>query len=70
MVIPTTTSDGLYAGEYKLYKSIASYEDCVQLQEALTDAENWSKDSNISFNTSKCKGLSITRRKNPILAKY
>ena len=69
-VIPTTTSAGLYADDTKLYKSITPYEDCVQLQEVLTDAENWSKDSSISFNPSKCKVLCITRRKNTILAKY
>ena len=39
-VIPTTTSVGLYADDTKLFKSITSYEDCVQLQKALTDAEN------------------------------
>ena len=70
LILPTTTSAGLYADDTKLFKSISSNEDCVQLQEALTGAENWSGDSNISFNPSKCKVLSITRRKNPIVVKY
>ena len=43
-IIPATTSAGLYAGDTKLYKSIISNQDCAQSQQALTGAENWSKD--------------------------
>ena len=66
-----TTSQALYpVDDTKLPKAVTCNEDCVQLQEALRCAEKWSKDSNINFNPSKCKGLAITRRKTPFIANY
>ena len=69
-VIPSSTSTGLYADNTKLYKAITSHEDCDHLQEALSYADAWSKQSNIDFNASTCKILTISRRKSPIEAKY
>ncbi|XP_028413970.1 uncharacterized protein LOC114536830 [Dendronephthya gigantea] len=65
--IPPSTSSGLYADDTKLYRAITSPQDCDQLQEALSYADGWSKQSNIDFNASKCKVLTITRRKRPII---
>ncbi|CAB4035733.1 Hypothetical predicted protein [Paramuricea clavata] len=47
----------------KLYKSITSVGDCESLQQALTDLDCWSRDNNLNFNESKCKVLTITRKK-------
>ena len=71
-VIPQTASTGLYADDAKLYRAITSNEDSACLQTALTCAEvwPWSADSNITFNTSKCKIMTISRRRNPLIANY
>ena len=69
-VIPPTTSTGLYADDTKLYTAITSREDCDNLQEALSYVDDWSKEFNINFNTSKCKALTISRRKQPIVLNY
>ena len=69
-VIPESTSTGLYADDTKLYREIATPEDCSQLQEALSCADVWSKDNNINFNPSKCKILTFSRRKTPFLFEY
>ena len=69
-VISSSTSTGLYADDTKLYKAITSHEDCDHLQEALSYADGWNEQSNIDFNASKCKILTISRRIIPIEAKY
>ncbi len=69
-VIPPSTSTGLYADDTKLYKAITSRQDGDHLQEALSHDDIWSKQSNIDFNASKCKVLTISRRKSPIETKY
>ena len=69
-VIPPTTSTGLYADDTKLYTAITSRQDCDNLQEALSYVDDWSKESNINFNTSKCKALTISRCKQPIVLNY
>ena len=69
-VIPQAASTGLYADDAKLYRAITSNEDSACLQTALTCAEVWSADSNIAFNTSKCKIMTISRRRNPLIANY
>ena len=65
-VMPPTTSTGLYADDTNLYTAIKSCQDCDNLQEALSYVDDWSKESN----TSKCKALKISRRKQPIVLKY
>ena len=40
------------------------------LQEAISHADGWNKQSNIDFNVSKCKVLTIPHRKSPIESKY
>ena len=69
-IIPPPTSTGLYADDTKLYNAIKSSHDCDHLQQALSYGDDWSKQSNIDFNVSKCKVLAISRRKSPIESKY
>jgi hypothetical protein len=68
--IPQVTSTGLYADDAKLYKAITSNEDSACLQTALSCTGVWSVDSNITFNTSKCKIMTISRRRSPLVANY
>ena len=42
----------------------------MHLQDAISHADGWNKQSNIDFNVSKCKVLTIPRRKSPIESKY
>ena len=65
-VIPPPTSTGLYADDTKLYNALKSSQDCDHLQEAQSHADDSSKQSNIDFNISKCKVLTISCRKSPI----
>ena len=67
---PPPTSTGLYVDDTKLYNAIKSSHDCDHLQQALSYADDWSKQSNIDFNVSKCKVLTISRRKSQIESKY
>ena len=38
--------------------------------QALTNLDSWSLHNNINFNASKCKVLSVTRKKNPVRCDY
>ena len=55
----------LYADDTKLYKNVSSVSDCLSLQTTLANLNDWSKGNNINFNTSKCKTLTVTRKKTP-----
>ena len=69
-VLPDETSTALYADDTKVYKSIKSEADGKTLQHALTSLECWSCDNNLDFNKSKCKVLTITRKKTSLLYVY
>ena len=64
-ILPDETLAALYADDTKLYKSITSVGDCENLQQALTDLDQWNHENNPDLNESKCKVLTITRRKSP-----
>lgn len=59
----------LYADDAKVYCSIESMDDYISLQTTLTNLDEWSQRNNIRFNTSKWKGLTMTRKKNPLTYK-
>ena len=44
--------------------------DCEILQHALTSLGSWSTDNNLDFNQSKCKVVTITRKKTPLVYAY
>ena len=69
-VINNEAVPALFADDTKLYKNITSVNDCNQLQETLTNLDTWSQDNNIKFNRSKCKVLSVTRKKAPVSFPY
>ncbi|CAB4022136.1 Hypothetical predicted protein [Paramuricea clavata] len=61
------TSPALFADDTKVYKDVRSVTDCEKLQQTL---DIWTQDNNIIFNASKCKVLSVTRKKDPITYPY
>ena len=69
-ILPDETLAALYADDTKLYKSITSIGDCENLQQALTELDQWNRENNLDFNDSKCKVLTITRRKLPLTYAY
>ncbi|CAB4033496.1 Hypothetical predicted protein [Paramuricea clavata] len=63
------TSPALFADDTKVYKDVRSVTDCEKLQQTLDKLDIWTQD-NITFNASKCKVLSVTRKKDPIIYPY
>ena len=53
-----------------LYKSVTSICDCQSLQITLGNLNSWSKHNRIKFNTSKCKSLTVSRKKSPLVHEY
>ncbi|CAB4027200.1 Hypothetical predicted protein [Paramuricea clavata] len=68
--IQEQTSSALYADDTKLYRSISSQSDCENLQCDISNLNTWSHNSNMKFNASKCKVLTVTRKKSPVLTHY
>jgi hypothetical protein len=49
---------------------ITSTDDCKCLQQSLTNLNCWSVQNNVRFNASKCKVLTITRKKTHVTYDY
>ena len=69
--LPEETVDAvmvaLYADDTKVYRSTNEWADALYtLQTTLTNLDEWSQRNNIRFNASKCKALTVTRKKNPL----
>ena len=64
------TSTALYADDTKLHRTILAAKDCNILQQDLTSLNTWSHESNLTFNASKCKVFTVTRRKSPVIHEY
>ena len=61
-----TLSDGtivLYADDMVLYRPIYSYEDYWLLQQDINAIAMWIADNHLQFNTSKCKYMTISRKR-------
>ena len=69
-VINNEVVPALFADDTKLYKNITSVSDCNQLQQTLTNLDVWSQNNDIKFNGSKCKVMSVTRKKAPVSFLY
>ena len=69
-VIHEQTSTALYADDTKLHRTILSVKDCAILQQDLISLNTCSHESNMKFNASKCKVLTITRKKTPVNHEY
>ena len=57
-IIPNGTNTALFADDTKLHRNISSLTDCEGLQQALSNINIWSQQSNMKFNSTKCKGFS------------
>ena len=55
----------LYADDMLLFKTITSTGDYVELQKDVDTLNNWVTTNHLSFNTSKCKYMLISRKKYP-----
>ena len=56
----------LYADDTKVYRNINTIEDCMSMQKTLTNMDTWTRHNNIRSSASKCKALTITRKKSPL----
>ena len=65
-----TSNLRLFADDSLLYCAIDIPQDCLALQEDLDKLSQWSYKWQMSFNVSKCKSLSLTRKRNPYLHQY
>jgi hypothetical protein len=69
-IIHTGTEIALFADDTKIHRHIISTCDCESLQHTLVKLDLWSMENNLFFNASKCKVLTITRKKTPIIYEY
>ena len=69
-VVHEQTNTALYAVDTKLHRTIVSVKDCDILQRDLASLNTWSSVSNMKFNASKCKVLTVTRKKSPVTHEY
>ena len=60
----------LYADDAKVMKPIYNLTDCDKLQQSLDSIVAWSKKWGLTFNPTKCKSVSFSRKKNPIQYNY
>ena len=65
-----SSTAALFADDCKVFKSISSVQCCESLQSDLSAMHGWSNKWQMSFNSSKCKVLTITRSRSPILFNY
>ena len=63
-------SSAIYADDTKLHRTMSSTTDRECQQEFLFSLNTWNLENNIKFNTSKCKVLSVTRKKNAVSFNY
>ena len=61
--LTTSTGIGLYADDTKLHRSVQNPCDALILQEDIQSLHCCSNENRLSFNLSKCKVLSVTRKK-------
>lgn len=60
----------MYADDLKLFKIINSRTDSYELQKDLDAVAVWSVNNKIFFNINKCKVMTLTRKKNPLVNNY
>ena len=57
----------LFADDVLLYRIITCIADYLLLQEIIYHIEQWSTENFLSFNSSKCKYMVVSRKKNPLI---
>ena len=69
-VVKPRVKAALYADDTKINSAVQLVSDCVAVQESLLTMADWTQGSNIQFNTTKCKVLTVTRKKQPLIYDY
>lgn len=60
----------LYADDLKVFTSVQSIYDCQYLQRQLGSVRDWCVQNKLDLNISKCRVLTFTRKKNPVVYPY
>ena len=60
----------LFADDAIIYRKIRSQRDCTILQHDLDSLAHWERKWLMNFNPAKCKSISITRIRHPIIIQY
>lgn len=60
----------LFADDLKIYFDINNINDCIFLQSQINSLEEWCNTFKLKLNESKCKVISYSRKKEPIIYKY
>ena len=64
------TTIALFADDAKIYRKIVNIDDCHKLQADTNILLNWSDKWKMKFNANKCKAMSISRKRSPLLYDY
>ena len=67
---PTCSRVTMFADDTKIFSKIKQQEDVTTLQTDLGTLEHWSTISGLSFNESKCKHQTLTRKRVPVASSY
>ena len=54
----------------RFFAAVKCARDCKAVQSTLSNTDEWTSCNNIQFNTSKCKVLIVTRKKQPFNCDY
>ena len=68
--VSSSTGVGLFADDTNLYRCIKNPSDALVLQEDNQGLRCLSNENHLHFNQSKCKVLSITRKRSPLVCPY
>lgn len=60
----------LFADDAKIFKSIATSEDCILLQNDLISFNDWCTLNELTLNTNKCQVISYSKKRNPVNFNY
>ena len=66
-VVQHGTETAMCVDDTKLHHKMTSTDVCKCLQQSLKNLNSWSIQNNIHFNVSKCKVLTITGKKTPVI---
>lgn len=60
----------MFADDLKLFLSVRKAEDCIALQNDIDAVNEWSVKNKLTFNTSKCRTITLSRSRTPIAKIY
>ena len=68
--LTSSTGNSLYADDTKRHRQVQNLCDALVLQKVIESVHCWSNENRLTFNHSKCKVLSLTRKKSPLIYRY